>query len=192
LQPPPDPFLPATFSVLLGKINTGEKRVIRQRHRVWSAGSIVEVFSKVAGSAHDASTSHVLILSDDDALVRNVLSLASSASNGKLRILHNGALGHAKQGQDCIRELDVGCDKTLSESVIAESIVFDFLLGASGTHMIGSFNSGFSSAIVSILYPWQISSSPPGVGASGQTVPLIVNLDEMDPAFPSKLEFVES
>ena len=154
---------------------------------MWTAQNITHVFSAVAALSN---TNHVLMLSDDDILVRDVHALESSGHAGGLQILVNSALGHAKQGQDCVRELSVGCDTSLSEAVIAESVVYDFLLGCSGTHMIGSFSSGFSVAMLSVLYPWQVSSSPPGVGASKIDGPLVVNLDSMDPAFPSTLGYV--
>ena len=153
---------------------------------MWTAQNLTQVFSAVAALSN---TNHVFVLSDDDILVRDVHALESSGHAGGLQILVNSALGHAKQGQDCVREQSVGCDTSLSEAVIAESVAYDFLLGCSGTHMIGSFNSGFSVAMLSVLYPWQVSSSPPGVGVSKIDGPLAVNLDSMDPEFPSKIEY---
>lgn len=164
------------------QINVGENGVVKRKHHTWSAEKLVEVFGAAAAKSN---SSHVFIVSDDSALVQEVLSLESKLE-GRLRFITNSAMNHASKGQDCVREPSVGCDSTVSRSVIAESIVFDFLLGASAAHMIGSFRSSFSAAMISLLVPWVLSSSPLGVWPSGRTFPIVVNLDQMLPGGSSQ------
>lgn len=112
---------------------------------MWASDTILAIFETISSSS---KTPNVLMLSDDDGLIRDTRALSKG-----VRVFYNGAVVHAKQGQDgCIREASVGCDETVSEAYIAQSAVLDLLLAASGTGFIGSFKSSFSRTAFSLWY----------------------------------------
>lgn len=158
--------------------NSAEHPGVVAKHHIWTSKALMATFE---AASYVSGANYIFFISDDAELVDETRTLAVPQGSA-LRIITNNATVHAKRGQDCgVREASVGCDAAVGESAAARSIVLDFLLAASGNHMIGTFESSFSRAILTLLYPKAMAGHKPA----------IVDLDRMNPARGELLEYLD-
>lgn len=145
IKPPLIPPLRVT-QVPQPDINATEIKKVVSRHKRWSSDDLLTI---MAGTASLTGVRSLLLLSDDVALIEQVIA-ASSGTN--LNVLSTiSAVHHARTGDDCARETDLGCDESASKTTVVESIALDLMLGAEGSHFVGSFESRFTTTMFGIF-----------------------------------------
>ena len=133
-------------------INAAENSKVVSKHKRWSSDDLLTLMANTASSTGVRS---VFLLSDSTALIEEVTAASGGTNLSVLSTI--SAVHHARNGNDCARESGLGCDES-NKAAVVESIALDLMLGAEGSHFIGSFQSHFTIIMFGILAAKHCSS----------------------------------